>query len=249
MKITRTPDKPKRPRGRPRKNPQKYQQTRYRPARRYRNQANQIAYSQLLDITTNDPKNFTYLDYSRNQGMINVMRKYYEQVIRMFGADLIYYRKFNTFFMQGQQMTANLIYGQDTTAQYYCSGTVRAFLDIATYNWLFNAVGYQTQENINIYIGIQDFRQRFISLVGKTKTEKFQVPVTGNMKFNEYSGVIDIPQFYAKVQGVFQDNLHIPYVTPEIVQRPLESGAFDSVNYNTSIYPLTGRIKRHINSR
>ena len=239
MKITRTPDKPTRPRGRHRKNAQIYQ-PKYRPARRYRNDVNQTSYSQLLDQTTNDPKKFTYLDFSRNQGMINVMRKYYEQVIRMFGADLTYFRKFNTFFLQGQQMTANLIYGQDTTAQYYCSGQVRAFLDISTYNWLFNAVGYQTQENINIYIGIQDFRQRFISIVGKTKTQNFQVPVTGNMKFNEYSGIIDVPQFYAKVQGIFNDNLSITDAKAEAVPRPLQSDSFESINYNTNLSEISG---------
>lgn len=239
MKITRTADKPKRPRGRPRKNPETYQK-KYRPARRYVNQADQIAYAQLLDKTTNDPQKFSYLDYARNQGMINVLRKQYEQVIRMFGADLIYFRKFNTFFLDDEQNNANLTYGQDTTAEYYCSGQVRAFLDISTYNWLFNAVGYETQEQINIYIGIYDFRQRFLTMVGKTKSEQFEVPVTGNMKFNEYSGIIDVPEFYAKVQGTFNDDLSIVNAYPEAIERPLQSDSFQSINYRTNIAPISG---------
>jgi hypothetical protein len=41
-----------------------------RPARRYINPADQIAYTELLDNTINNPQTFTYMDYNRNQNMI-----------------------------------------------------------------------------------------------------------------------------------------------------------------------------------
>lgn len=56
----------------------------YRPARRYVNPADQIQYTELLDKTVNNPQTFTYLDYERNKNMINVLRKQYEDIIRMY---------------------------------------------------------------------------------------------------------------------------------------------------------------------
>jgi hypothetical protein len=38
------------------------------------------------------------------------MRKHYEDIIRIYGIDLIYFRKFNTFFQDEENNKANLIY-------------------------------------------------------------------------------------------------------------------------------------------
>ncbi len=66
------------------------------------------------------------------------MRKHYEDIIRIYGMDLIYFRRFNTFFLDGEKNKANMIYGEDTTAEFYVSGLVRAFLNITNYDWRFN---------------------------------------------------------------------------------------------------------------
>lgn len=165
-------------------------------------------------------------------------------MIRMYGADLIYYRKFNTFFQEGEENTSNLIYGEDTTAEYYLSGDVRAFLDISTYNWLFNAMGYEAQENINIFIGIEDFKCRFATLVGKTASETFDVPVTGNMLYNEFSGTIDIPEFYATINGEFNpQTLFVSNVQPEMKERSINSQFYKSLTYKTLLYPISGTLE------
>ena len=218
----------------------------YRPARRYINEKEQITYAQFADSTINDPQSFTYLDYLRNQNMIGVIRKHYEEMIRMYGIDLIYFRKFNTFFKEGEENKSNLIYGEDTTAEYYLSGQVRAFLDISTYNWLFNAMGYETQENINIFIGIEDFRTRFATLVGKTTTELFEVPVHGNMQFNELIGEIDIPEFYATIEGTFDNTLYAENIVPQMKERAINSQFFKSINHKTNIYPITGSLNEQL---
>lgn len=214
----------------------------YRPARRYINEKEQTTYAQFTDTTINDPQVFSYLDYNRNQNMIGVIRKHYEDMIRMYGIDLIYFRKFNTFFKENSENKSNLIYGEDTTAEYYLSGQVRAFLDISTYNWLFNAMGYETQENINIYIGIEDFRTRFATLIGKTTTELFEVPVHGNMQFNELTGEIDIPEFYATIEGTFNNALYAENIIPEMKERAINSQFFKSINHKTNVYPITGSL-------
>jgi hypothetical protein len=82
----------------------------YRPARRYVNPANQTTFTEQWDNTINNPQTFTYMDYARNQNMIGVMRKHYEDIIRIYGIDLIYFRKFNTFFQDEEHNTANMIY-------------------------------------------------------------------------------------------------------------------------------------------
>lgn len=109
-----------------------------RPARRYINPADQVTYTERLDTTVNNPQTFTYMDYNRNINAIEMLRKQYEDIVRMYGVDLIYYRKFNTFFLEGEENKANHIYGEDTTAEFYVSGLVRGFLNIENYNWQFN---------------------------------------------------------------------------------------------------------------
>lgn len=225
MKITRKITQPKKPR-KPRTK-----------KRIIQNNPNNTS----IDINSfNNPQTFTYLDYNRNQNMIEVIRKHYEQMIRLYGVDLTYFRKFNTFFMEGEQNKSNLTYGEDTTAEYYASGMVRAFLDINTYNWLFNSMGYETQENINLYIGIEDFRTRFNTIIGKLSTEMFYVPVEGNTIYNQLSGVIDCPEFYADIYGRFDDNLQAINIYPVIKNRPINSSLYKSVQHLTTLYPLTG---------
>lgn len=112
--------------------------TRRRTAKKVVNPATQVTYTSSLDNSVNNPQTFTYMDYERNKAMINVLRKNYEDIIRMYGVDLAYFRKFNTFFQDDDNNKANMIYGEDTTAEYYVSGIVRAFLNIENYNWQFN---------------------------------------------------------------------------------------------------------------
>lgn len=214
-----------------------------RPAKRYIDQKQQVSYISGINDTLNNPQSWTYMDYNRNQNYIQVIRKHYEEMIKMYGVDLTYFRKFNTFFMQGEENKANMIYGQDTTAVYYCSGMVRAFLDISSYNWMFNAMGYQNQEQITLYIGIEDFRARFATILGKVKKQTFYVPVKGNMQFNELTGVIDTPEFYAPIYGRFDDHLYAVNIYPEIKQRPINSMFYKSNTHKTALYPLTGTLK------
>lgn len=214
-----------------------------RPAKRYIDQKQQESYISKINDTVNNPQTFTYLDYNRNQNYIEVIRKHYEQMIKMYGVDLTYFRKFNTFFMQGEENKANMIYGQDTTACYYGSGMVRAFLDVSSYNWMFNAMGYQAQEQITLYIGIEDFRTRFATIFGKVKKETFYVPVKGNMQFNELTGVIDTKEFYANIYGRFNESMYAINIYPEVVQRPINSQFYKSNAHKTTLYPLTGTLK------
>lgn len=102
MRVTRTVKR--------KANTKQVKAEKYRPARRYVNPANQTTFTEQWDNTINNPQTFTYMDYTRNQNMIGVMRKHYEDIIRIYGIDLIYFRKFNTFFQDEEHNTANMIY-------------------------------------------------------------------------------------------------------------------------------------------
>ena len=87
-------------------------------------------------------------------------------MIRRKGVDLVYFRKFNTFFQPDEDNHANMIYGEDTTAEYYVSGVVRAFLDIKRHDFAFGIMGYEAQQEIEIWTTIADFRARFATWCG-----------------------------------------------------------------------------------
>lgn len=202
----------------------------------------QPCYAQILDQTVNNPYQFSFADYNRNQARINVLKTRFDDMIRINGVDLIYYRKFNTFFQQDQQNTANMIYGQDSTAQYYLSGAVRAFLQIGKQDFSFNLMGYQAQQQIDIWITIEDFRARFATVVGKVNTQYFMVPMTGDVYNRQYYGYIDIPQFYAEIYGQLAQNNYITNAYPEIKVRPLNSKYFTSIYRISNLQPLTGNL-------
>ena len=104
-----------------------------------------VAESSIPSVTKvtdllNMPGKFSYIDFERNKGAIEMFRHQINQAIFNYGADLQYFRKYNTFFKddETEENHSNLIYGEDTTAEFYVSGLVRGFLNIENYNWQFN---------------------------------------------------------------------------------------------------------------
>lgn len=202
----------------------------------------QPCYAQILDKTINNPYQFSFADYSRNEPRINTLKARFDDMIRINGVDLIYYRRFNTFFQQGEQNTANMVYGQDSTAEFYLSGIVRAFLQINKQQFSFNLMGYQAQEQIDIWITIEDFRARFATIVGQVNTELFCVPITGDIYNRQYYGYIDIPQFYAQIYGQLNDNNYVYNAYPQNKERPLNSQYFTSLYRISNLQPLSGYL-------
>jgi hypothetical protein len=60
------------------------------------------------------------MDPLRNQNTIELLRKQYEDIIRMYGVDLAYFRKFNTFFEDEEKNTANMIYRRRYNSSILC---------------------------------------------------------------------------------------------------------------------------------
>lgn len=212
--------------------------------KRYINEAEQISYISHLDKTLNNPQVFSWADPNRQFASQDIMRNYYDNMIRINGTDLAYFRKYNTFFKEDEENHSNIIYGEDTTAEYYLSADVRAYLNISKQDFAFNMMGYEAMEEIEIFISIEDFRARFTSLVGKVSSDLFYVPVHGDLLTNEYFGSIDVPEFYAEFYGTLPDNTRfLTNVYPETKERAINSQFFKSVSRISNLYPLTGTLE------
>lgn len=77
----------------------------------------------------------------------------------------------------------------------------------------------------------------------KPGNEIFEVPVTGDMVTNEYFGKIDIPEFYATINGPLTDNLYIENAIPQMEERSINSTLYQSITHVTNLYPITGSLK------
>ena len=233
-----------------RKNKQSISKEQRSPGKRYINESEQFSYTEYLDKTVNNPQTFSWADPNRQMISQDLMRNYYDNMIRTNGIELAYFRKYNTFFKEGEENHSNIIYGEDTTAEYYLSADVRAFLNISKQDFAFNMMGYEAMEEIEIFISIEDFRARFTSLVGTVSSEMFVVPVHGDLLTNEYFGKIDIPEFYAEFYGTLPDDTrYLSGIYPETKERAMNSRFFKSVARISNLYPLTRYIGRMVISR
>lgn len=206
------------------------------------NSQSQKSYAQILDNTVNNPYQFSFANYDRNVQRIQLLKTRFDDMIRINGVDLVYFRKFNTFFQEDQQNHANMIYGEDTTAEYYLSGLVRAYLQIGKQEFAFNLMGYQAQEQIDIWLTIQDFRARFGTKIGKVQSDLFAVPITGDLYNMEYFGYMDVPEFYAQIYGQLDQNLRVKNAYPQIKQRPINYNCYNTISRISNLQPLTGYL-------
>lgn len=225
---------------------QQSRKKRTRRSRRVLSDAKQVCYSEVLDQSTNNPYQFSFADYNRNEGRIQLLKTRFDDMIRINGVNLIYYRKFNTFFQDQQNNYANMIYGEDTTAQFFLSGQVRAFLSIGKQQFAFNMLGYEAQQEIQIWMTIADFRARFATVLGDVKTELFSVPVTGDAYTGEYYGIMDIPQFYAQIYGQLGQKNYVQNAYPIIKQRTINSEFYESLDRISYLQPLTGFLNGYL---
>jgi hypothetical protein len=63
------------------------------------------------------------------------------------------------------------------------------------------------------------------------------------MVTNEFYGTIDIPEFYATINGELTDNLYLENVQPQMQERSINSQFYQSIEHVTDIYPITRFIK------
>lgn len=209
-----------------------------------------IPESKLPSITKftdilNTPGKFSYMDFERNQGAIEMFRHQINQAIFNYGVDLQYFRKYNTFFKddQTEENHANLIYGEDTTAEFYASGMIRGYVSVENMAWNFNQIGLEATEQINIFLSIDNFEQSFQDKIAKTETRKFEVDVIGDTIHNEVTGKIYCQEFEANVYAEFSENdmkVHKSYIKP--INKAITHGFYKSINYQSGEKEISGNL-------
>ena len=76
----------------------------------------------------------------------------------------------------------------------------------------------------------------------KPGTEFFEVPVSGSLITNDFYGTIDIPEFFAKIEGEIPDNLFVENIQPEMQERSINSQFYQSLTHVTNLYPITRTV-------
>lgn len=197
------------------------------------------SYTPFLE-SLNKVGTFSYIDINRNLNAINLFKTQINQAISNYGTDLQYFRKFNTFFKDEEENNSNLVYGEDTTAEYYASGMIRAFISVENMSWNFNNIGLESVEQVNIVISIENFEQAFSDQISKIETKYFEVPVSGNTINNELTGKITTPEFDADIYGTFQDNLIVKNVKPKLIDKKINNNFPFSHTYQHNSSEISG---------
>lgn len=197
------------------------------------------SYAPFLE-SLNKVGTFSYIDINRNLNAINLFKTQINQAISNYGTDLQYFRKFNTFFKDEEENNSNLVYGEDTTAEYYASGMIRAFISVENMSWNFNNIGLESVEQVNIVISIENFEQAFSDQISKIETKYFEVPVSGNTINNELTGKITTPEFDADIYGTFQDNLIVKNVKPKLIDKKINNNFPFSHTYQHNSSEISG---------
>ena len=197
------------------------------------------SYTPFLE-SLNKVGTFSYIDINRNLNAINLFKTQINQAISNYGTDLQYFRKFNTFFKDEDENNSNLVYGEDTTAEYYASGMIRAFISVENMSWNFNNIGLESVEQVNIIISIENFEQAFSDQISKIETKYFEVPVSGNTINNELTGKITTPEFDADIYGTFQDNLIVKNVKPKLIDKKINNNFPFSHTYQHNSSEISG---------
>lgn len=190
----------------------------------------------------NEMGRFSYLDNERNKGAIQLIKTQVNQLISNYGCDLQYFRKYNTFFKDEDENNSNLIYGEDSTAEYYASGMIRSFVSVENMAWNFNQLGIENTEQVNIIIGIDSFSQIFANNISKVETNYFEVPISGNLINCEGLGEIRTNEFDADVYVTFNDDLKINHSNIKMIPKKVNSFFYKSPSYNTTLYEISGDL-------
>lgn len=190
----------------------------------------------------NEAGRFSYLDYERNRGAIQLFKSQVNQIISNFGCDLQYFRKYNTFFKGDEENSSNLIYGEDSTAEYYASGMIRSFVSVENMAWNFNQIGIENTEQVNIIISIENFSQIFANDIAEVETKYFEVPISGNLINNEGIGKINSDEFNADVYVTFDDSLIVNNAKIKMIQKQINDSFYKSNVYNSTLYEISGNL-------
>jgi hypothetical protein len=105
-----------------------------------------------------------FIKVDNNQNTQKVYKEYYRDIIQNYGSDLIYFRKDSRYYEESS--LANVTYGEDTTATHWTSAPMIGLMTVNNDAYTLNKFGIEASTNGEVYIGIEEFEENFIDVVG-----------------------------------------------------------------------------------
>lgn len=129
-----------------------------------------------------------YLKRSNISASNRMIREWYHDLVNSYGIDVSYFRLKNNYFTQASG-SVNLVYGEDTVAEYYLSGAMTVFMEMHGDSFLLNKFGIETDADASVYFTIDDFTEQFKEQLGVTASfVADDIFVSGN--FENETGVL-----------------------------------------------------------
>ena len=90
-----------------------------------------------------------FLKRSNLQGEQDIQRGYFREIIHMYGIDVAYFRKDNTFFATPSGL-CDYTYGEETTATYFLSAPMVVYMQMHGDAFLLSKFGIETAAQASI---------------------------------------------------------------------------------------------------
>ena len=144
--------------------------------------------------------NLRFLKNRNTETQRDVYRNLVSDYINANGVDVIYYRRGLTFFEKNKdKKTADPVYGADPTAPYSLKANMVVFIENLADSYLLNRFGVQTESEVQAYIGIRDFVERFKPILGREVQKQYSIRIKGDLKSGYVSGILNTDEIYGRV--------------------------------------------------
>lgn len=143
-----------------------------------------------------------FLKRRNTKNTADVYRSMISDYIRANGVDCVYFRRgYTNFGSDAEKRTADPVYGADPTAPYTVKASMVVFMEMMADSYLLNRFGIQSEAEVQAYIGIRDFVEKFKPYVGRVSESNRSVRVRGDLRSGRISGVLDCEEAYGEVSG------------------------------------------------
>lgn len=153
------------------------------------------------------------LRFLKRRNVANTAQVYRNMVsdyIRANGVDCIYYRRgYTNFDGNEERRTSDPIYGADPTAPYVVKASMVVFMEVMADSYLLNRFGIQSEAEVQAYIGIDDFVEKFKPYIGKVEQRNYSTKVGGTVDSGIVRGIIDADEVYGEVIGEIPKSIGI----------------------------------------
>lgn len=179
-----------------------------------------------------------FLKNRNTQMQRDVVENMYSDLIHTFGTDMIYYRRGYTFFQKDEdKKTADPVYGADPTSPYTLKANLVVLLENLSDSYLLNRFGIQSEAEVQAYIGIRDFVERFKPILGREVQKQYSIKVKGKLGCEYVQGILNTPEIYGRVIGripkkINEDSATLTGMYFEPLPRPKDLAYKKSLGYD-----------------